>query len=475
MDLYLGGAETPTHRKALSAAGVTNLAVNFTHLRDRLPKKGLNWDTTFGDASVLLYATVSDEMGASEQKALSDQYGAFLAEWWQRLTLAVEADTVFAERARGEIIRSQAGAVFAPLWDGFSDLDELCSTASWVAVTDDALTHNQLARPRLQRAAQDHGCKIVALGVSKPETLAQLRPDAAASSSWLSVSRFGETQVWDGVKLHRYHADQKSTARSKIRQTVRNAGLDETKVMDDDKAELTALALWSWKQLGEALDGRSAGGVVQPEGNDDPPNVDRVPTPVDQPDPRGGTSLVIKRDPVPIPVAGFTTVDDPDHEGPGEAKQVLLGSSHETLRKCDSCFIQANCPGFQAHHSCAYSIPVEVRTKGQLQALLRSMIEIQTHRVLFARMAEELDGGFPSETTSTELDRLLRVVEKVKGINDTRDFVQITAEARGNAGVLSRVFGAHVGDAAKALPAPGLDDLATNLAMTDIIEGELVD
>jgi len=89
-----------------------------------------------------------------------------------------------------------------------------------------------------------------------------------------------------------------------------------------------------------------------------------------------------------------------------------------------------------------------------LQAVLTAMLEMQTSRVLFARFAEELEGTGMDPALSAEMDRLFKLVKDMKDIEDTRDVVSVTMEARGSAGVLSRIFGEKAAEKANALPAP---------------------
>ena len=116
-----------------------------------------------------------------------------------------------------------------------------------------------------------------------------------------------------------------------------------------------------------------------------------------------------------------------------------------------SCYLVCNCPAHNPGHSCAYNIPVEIRTKDQLNAAMRAMVEMQAQRVLFARFAEELDGQGTDQVVSGELERFFRVLKDMRDVSDTRDVLRFEMEAKAGAGVLSRLFGADVGQAARAV------------------------
>ena len=138
-----------------------------------------------------------------------------------------------------------------------------------------------------------------------------------------------------------------------------------------------------------------------------------------------------------------------DHE---ETPVVRYQSSG--LRQCDNCYLAPRCPAFKPHTECAYELPIELRTKDQLNALLTAMLEMQASRVMFARFAEELEGQGMDPALSSEMDRLFQLVDKFKNISDSRDLVRFEMEARSGAGVLSRLFGAAAGEQTRAVSTP---------------------
>lgn len=91
-------------------------------------------------------------------------------------------------------------------------------------------------------------------------------------------------------------------------------------------------------------------------------------------------------------------------------------------------------------------------------------------RVLFARFAEELEGQGLDPALSDEVERLFALVEKFKDISDTRDVMRLEVEARGGAGVLSRIFGQSVGEATRQLTGGGLNANQTDSMYADILD-----
>ena len=135
--------------------------------------------------------------------------------------------------------------------------------------------------------------------------------------------------------------------------------------------------------------------------------------------------------------------------------RITLGTS---FRQCNTCYLAATCPAHQLNATCAFNIPVEARTKDQIQAICQAGIEMQMQRVAFARYGEQLDGQGVDAALSAEMDRLFSMMAKMKDILDDSTSFRFQMEAKGNAGVLSRLFGSSVGDAARALPIPVTSD-----------------
>jgi hypothetical protein len=145
-----------------------------------------------------------------------------------------------------------------------------------------------------------------------------------------------------------------------------------------------------------------------------------------------------------LPVFGteIKTIVEKDEDGRDVIRDVpMMRSSHVSLRMCNTCFVAANCPAFTPDTNCAFSLPVEVKTKEQLSALLNAIIEMQGQRIAFARFAEEMNGGYPDPNTSQEVDRLFKLLKTMKDLEDNSSYVRMTVEAKNGGGVLSQIFG----------------------------------
>jgi hypothetical protein len=184
---------------------------------------------------------------------------------------------------------------------------------------------------------------------------------------------------------------------------------------------------------------------------------------------------VIERDPnevTSLPVFGYKmkTVVETDDDGNDVLKDVpMVQSTGVSLRQCDTCFVASNCPAFKPQNTCAFNLPVEVKNKDQLKALLNAVIEMQGARVAFSRFAEELNGGYPDPNTSQEIDRLFKLVKGMKELEENREFIRITAERQSSGGVLSAIFGDRA-QALKDLPNGGLNEAETTKIIQQGIE-----
>ena len=172
-----------------------------------------------------------------------------------------------------------------------------------------------------------------------------------------------------------------------------------------------------------------------------------------------------------LPVFGYEMKQVVESENGVETfKEVpVVQSQAVSLRVCDSCFVAATCPAFKPQSVCAFKLPVEVKTKDQLKSLINAIIEMQGQRVAFMRFAEEMNGGYADPNVSKEIDRLFKLIKTTKELDDSREFIRMTVERQGSAGVLSSIFGDKA-NVLKELPANGLDESQTTQVIKDLTQ-----
>jgi hypothetical protein len=179
------------------------------------------------------------------------------------------------------------------------------------------------------------------------------------------------------------------------------------------------------------------------------------------------TNKLITRNPAEmttLPVLGVevSRVIETDETGRDVLKDVpVIRSNSTSLRQCNTCFVKDNCPAFKPNNACAFSLPVEVKTKEQLKGLINSLLEIQGQRVAFAKFTEDLNGGYPDPNVGQEMDRFFKMLKTIKELDESKEMMRVTVERNGAAGVLSSLFGER---AAKLneLPNNGLNEEQTN-------------
>ena len=312
------------------------------------------------------------------------------------------------------------------------------------------------------------GVQFHALATAKPDNLRQIPFSTASTLAWLSPMRRGETIVWDGQRLVRYPKNMKDQARKRYRNIVTQAGLDYEKFIADDLKEVTKVALWSYLQLEAKMDKDKPDLKVIKGGL--PPIEDML---VDNSEDTLYTGLMelggdvsnnsgakgrkvegtqlVPREPserTPMPVFGYSTkmIVDIDDEGKEVLREApVIRSEMSSLRQCNTCFVAAQCPAFKQDSTCAFNLPVEVKTKEQLKALLTAIIEMQGQRVAFMRFAEEMNGGYADPNVSQEVDRLFKLVKSMKELEENKEYIRFTAERSTSGGVLSAIFGDRAG------------------------------
>lgn len=473
MQIYFGGAEKGAHRSMLVSNGVSRMAVNITHLP--IPKrKEFNIGEVFSGASLLVYTSEGDED--------LNRYVDFVREY---------ADNIEYVIGRPDMDGEWLGEKYIPVWNEGEDLERLawlCQRHGRAAISDKAITPKTL--PRIRSLSQRWGSKLYGL-TSKPDIIQALPWEIVVVGSWTSSVRYGETQVWDGHGLHRYPAQQKESSRKKHRADILRLGINYDLIVEDDVSAVGSLAIKSWQAWEQSnflgYDHSAADDESEFVNTEDGDIVDIPPmSPRDNKPVSKGTPIAIaplekrhESERLLLPVMGIEhivtmgTQSDYDQVesieiDPTETQIIRYNST--PLRQCDSCYLASRCPAFREHSECGFKLPVEIRTKDQLTAVLQAMIEMQASRVLFARFAEELEGQGLDPALSSEMDRLFSLIDKFKNISDTRDLMRIEVEARGSAGVLSRLFGQKAGEISRQLPGGGLNGNQTDQFIQDVID-----
>jgi hypothetical protein len=80
-----------------------------------------------------------------------------------------------------------------------------------------------------------------------------------------------------------------------------------------------------------------------------------------------------------------------------------------------------------------------------------------------------MNGGYADPNVSQEIDRLFKLIKTTKELDDSREFIRMTVERQGNAGVLSQIFGEKA-QILKEIPNGGISEADTTKIIQQAIE-----
>lgn len=497
MDLFFGGSEISSWRKMLAEEGVENVALSYMGLRRRtkfarpwlIDAHYLDNQKVFLDSGAYTVNKAEEEKyTVGELKEIAAHYTGFVQQNIDALHMVSEFDALvlgreWIEAQREDFWDDIPDDKFLPIWHaewGLDALDSLAQKYARVGITQMDLDGRNLT-PVLNNLSRKYGTKLHGVAMTRPAEMAAVNWDSVASTSWISPAQYGDTLVWTGRELKRYPKKYKDQARKRHRTLFIDAGFDADKIAAGENDEILRFTLWSWQRLVESIASHASpvttsaselpGGFSQTEGEavgtSSPETLKNVAT------------AVVRRERVNLPVMGLipdveTYVDPAD--GVSKDRQTpLLTLRSQSQRVCDTCFLATKCPAFEPNANCAYDIPVQIRTRPQMQALQNSLIEMQSQRVMFMKMAEDLTGGYADPNLSGEIDRLQKLI-KVKTELE-QDTFSLKVEAKGTggqAGMISRLFGRDAGQQAVALDRPVSADHVIEQT-SGILDAEIVD
>ena len=499
--LIFSGTEVGSNRTLLEGQPVTHMGLNYWGLRKRgLPKTKLWLISEHFNDNVKVFiesgAPQADEAGLSREELLdiAADYQEFLVNNADR----AEAFLEFDSQVLGKEWIEQQRPFFSndpKLWViwhqeyGLQNLKELSNQFQTVAIPNKEIESVTNLAGITRAYERQYKTKYHAIGCAKPDNLRQIPFATASTLSWLSPMRRGETIIWDGTKLVRYPKKMKDQARPRYKSIVEGAGLDYLEFVNDSTLEATRVAVWSYLQMESSMDKKRPDLHII-EGGKEGEVSDNSDTPLMSglmelggylSDNSGAEGRKVERNEVVprapeemqnLPVFNFNvkTVVETDENGKDILKDVpVIQTQSGSIRQCNTCFVAANCPAFKPDNSCAFNLPVEVKTKEQLKALLTAIIEMQGQRVAFMRFAEEMNGGYADPNVSQEIDRLFKLVNQIKEMESNKEFIQITAQRQSAGGVLSAIFGDRA-QALRELPETLREDTVTKIISESIEE-----
>ena len=462
MKIVFGGVEIPSNRTLLERSGVEHVILNYWGLRKRgLPKTKpyLIGEHFLPNMKVWVDSGAIQADKANLSKMELEEYAADYEEFISMNYDRIEGWVEFDSQVMGFnwILEQRDAFENDPkMWVVWHEIYGQNLLTRWgseyanIAIPGEAVESVTSLAGIVRSIKAHNSTQFMALATAKPDNLRQIPFDQASTLAWISPMRRGETIIWDNTKLIRYPKKMKAQARLRYKSVVEKAGLDFKKFIEDDTLEATKVAIWSYLQLEKTMD-KNKKNIVS-DNSDDTLYSGLMELGVGSSNNSGieerkvERTEVVQRDPqevVPMPVFGYemkAIVDNID--GREVLREVpVVQSNNSSLRQCDTCFVAANCPAFKPANTCAFNLPVEVKTKEQLKSLLTAVVEMQGQRVAFMRFAEEMNGGYADPNVSQEIDRLFKLVGSMKELETNKEFIQITASRQTEGGALSRIFG----------------------------------
>lgn len=476
MKLYFGGSHLPTYRNLIKETGTPWSSLSYLGLRKRtnfnnpwnISKYFPEEHSLFVDSGCQVLNSAKEQKYTNEElREIADHYYGWVAANINEIEIYTEFDALqlgssYIEQRR-DSHRELLFDKFVPVWhprgtsqsDGMADLHELGERFGKVGIAQTHLNGRDLVLVLNRMASR--GIVLHGLAMTKQDIMQAVNWTSVSSTSWVSPQKYGSTFVWSHNQLKSYSKDQKEQARRKERFVIEAAGFDMDKILADDPKELLRLSLWSWSQFVESINGKSRTGVtrspMKPE-EDISENYDESVGGVIEPV-KKTLSTVNERDPSQrrvIPLIAFDLNKEKrrnNETGQMEEFDVpTLKTRSQSMRICDTCFLAAKCPMFEENSTCAYDIPITIRTKDQVQALMDTLVEMQAQRVLLMKMAEDMEGGHADPILSSEIDRVMKLLKAKHDMEQEGFSLTINAKQQGQPGIADRLFG-QFGDMTK--------------------------
>lgn len=462
--LYMLGAESPHWRKLLTDNGARHVGINFKSLLPRMNKAQV-WSVAehFDAATEILVDGGSH--GAQTVDDFDHDAHALMYQHWveaniERISLVVEYDApvmglewVTQQRTYWDgLIPADK---FLPVWHeeyGVPELERLAEVYERVAISKPAGG----LESRIRAIVARHGVKVHGLGISGPDDIEQIPLATASSTSWISPSRYGDTQIFSGGRFHWYPARSKKDARVRHHHDVDLAGFSGDDYEAGDAPTVARYTVWAWQQFENdimAQRGRPDAQIVaitrpvtQSTGStQDPGFVAQSETFT-----RSPQLIVRERDQV-FPGLKLKTQKSTSGAGGGGGDITVPDAGDSNLRQCNSCSLRVRCPAFAVDSSCAFKMPLEIRTKEQLQASMSLLLEMHLGRILFAKAVEEAEGHPVNPDVTLMIEGYFKMVAKWKEIETDSTFLSIKASGPAAGGIISSLLGQARGAEARAV------------------------
>ena len=441
MDLYFASAEQPQYLRTLADIGVRHVSISYYEWERR--------HTSSNQGIELLRKFIPEEFsivltsGIAKKEGLD--YPSFARSYIE-----------FCERNAEDAIIYDLDSQDCPLQLRRETRKHLTFFPNVVVFPMEDETHLDLAGEYERIGVNANAAKSIPTtelrrlpatlygsNITNPKVLGGARFAATTSMAWLSGRRYGELWLFVRGQLRHFKADQVQRAVRAYSADIEAVGGDPEACARADKEALTFVGVKSLMLMSDSLSGRLRD-RLNPESTVITASND--PT---APHEASGTSSATRTPSGALVAAERTRLPLPVMQG--------KKANQDSLRVCDSCDLSPVCPRYEAGASCAFNIPVEIKTDADWKAACAVIMEWQFQRVAFSVFAEQVNGGQPLSKTGQEMDRFTKLLASVK---------ELEKPEPGASGVMSALF-------ADMKPAPKEED--DHPTEEETIEAEVIE
>ena len=446
MDLYFAGAETPQYLHQLHELGVTKIAISFFEWQRRHSNDEL-FKHIPKEMDVCITAGVSKKVNF-DFKSFSKDYIDF-CEGHADQALIYDMDNDSIPHNLRAVIRREL--MVLPNTVAFPYVDEQLSSLAdeYERIGINATIGKSVPINELRRIQ----ASLYGSNITDPKKLRGGRFVATTSFAWLSGLKYGELWLFSNNALRHYKAESLARAVRARRPDIEALGVDPEACAANDKTALTQLAVISLQAMADSLsrrrrDNENAETVTAStsEGASDHQDSGT----------QGGAGPRHEIAEITDSVRPTITLPLLITEHQDGARKVRL--SQGSVRRCDSCNLSEVCPGYVAQSSCAYSVPVEIKTREQWEAASQVLLEAQFQRTMHGAFVEQVDGGDLTPRVGQEMDRWFKMLASIRDLETTTDL--------GEDGPLTRFFKKGIG-----MGSPSNDQTEED----GVIEGEVLE
>jgi hypothetical protein len=438
------GSEIKLWREILAEQHIPYVALSFMGLRRRI-RDTVNWDISasypeyqeiFLDSGAYTLNREGSEYTREQAAELSGIYTEFVSRNIDRLSLVSEFDAHvlgydYIQAMRKDFYDNLPPEKFMPVWHpsyGLQELDRLCSSYVVVGVAEMQAGDNSLLAT-LNSLVNRYGVRLHGIAMTGIKMMKQVKWDSAASMSWLSPSRYGDTIMWTASgELKRYPKAYKDQCRNQHRTYLEKQGFNVDKLLADDRREVLRLSLWSWGKFTDSMDKYSL--ISNSAAMEDISGI------------KGNMN---------------SEVDTHDDSGRKNSEISVISGVRET----------------SLFEAALGNYPVEVRSQDQVNALHSALIDLQAQRVLTLKKQEDAEMGYDFNV-SAEIDRLNKLIRARHEMGKSGISVHIEASGPEGPGFMSSMFGASVGEKLAEKPVKASPQEIILEENSEIFEAELL-